>query len=104
MFQILDNEKDLKLLLNTKRIVVLYFSADWCGPCKMMHQPLEDLAKKYDDVLQVIKINVDEFMDTAEEYDVTSLPTFIFYNSGKLSEKFTGASVEKFNNYLNNFL
>ena len=104
MLKVLKDEGNLKNLLTNKKIVVLYFTANWCMPCKKMYEPLEDLSIKYKDILDIIKIDIDEFMDTAENHNVIKLPTFAYYLHGKLVEKTSGANINNFNNYLNNLL
>lgn len=64
-------------------LVLVDFYADWCGPCKMLTPILEDLSNDRNDVL-FAKINVDEFPDVAAAFKVTTIPTMLIFNNGKL--------------------
>ncbi|XP_038893273.1 thioredoxin H1-like [Benincasa hispida] len=74
------------------KLVVVNFTATWCGPCRTMAPVLEDLASKMrnNDVL-FLKVDVDELMSVANELGVGALPSFQFFKNGKLVDKFVGA-------------
>jgi len=67
----------------TKTPVIVYFYADWCGPCKMVSPLVETISKEYDSVLNVFKINVDNSSDIATKYGVMSIPTLLFMDKDK---------------------
>jgi thioredoxin len=69
---------------------VLWFTASWCGPCKMITPTVEELSKQFKDV-QFLKVDIDEHADLSEEAMVTSVPTFKFFKGVKEVEKMTGA-------------
>ena len=81
-------------VLNSKLPVLVDFSADWCGPCKMMAPLIDEFAEEYEGELKVGKINVDESPDIAQKYEVMSIPFFAFFKDGKLVDKTIG-SVDK---------
>ena len=56
---------------------VLDFYADWCGPCQMQTPILEEVEKSHPDV-EFVRINIDEQRETAEKYQIISIPTLIF--------------------------
>ena len=64
-------------------IVLVDFSANWCGPCKMLSPILEDFDSKNDD-LKVIKVDVDEQPDLAGMFNVMSIPTLVLFKNGKM--------------------
>lgn len=66
----------------SKGTVVVDFYAEWCGPCKMLAPVLEDLAKEVNDVL-ITKINVDENINKAAQFNVSGVPTLILFKDGK---------------------
>ncbi len=68
-----------------KNLTIIDFYADWCGPCKMLSQVLEQL----EDV-DIIKINVDEHEDLAKKYKVMSIPYLLIVKSGKIEKELLG--------------
>ncbi|XP_049403779.1 thioredoxin H2-like isoform X4 [Solanum stenotomum] len=77
-------------LKNTNKLVVIDFTATWCGPCKYMEPILNDFAAKYIDV-EFVKIDVDELDDVAQEYGVQAMPMFVLIKKGKVVDKIVGA-------------
>ena len=71
--------------------VLVDFWAEWCGPCKMMTQPLEDIAGDNADTFAVAKLNVDENQQTAMTYSVMSIPTLIIFADGEEKRRLVGA-------------
>ncbi|XP_074369653.1 thioredoxin H2-like [Apium graveolens] len=74
----------------TTKLMVIHFTAAWCGPCRTMDPVLRDFAATYADV-EFIKIDVDELEDVAREYAVQALPAFILIKKGKAVDKVVGA-------------
>ena len=81
-------------VLGSKIPVLVDFSADWCGPCKMMAPMIDEFAEEYEGELKVGKVNVDLSPDIAQKYEVMSIPFFAFFKDGKLVDKVVG-SVDK---------
>jgi len=71
--------------------VLVDFWAPWCGPCQMMGPVVEELAKKYDGKVKVAKLNVDENPAVSQQFQVMSIPTFIFFKDGEEKERMVGA-------------
>ena len=67
------------------------FWAEWCGPCKMMDRPLEEIAAEHTGTLQIVKLNVDENPSTAMQYGVMSIPTMMIFQSGQERKRLVGA-------------
>lgn len=84
-----DNVKDI---INSGKPVVIDFWAQWCGPCRMVGPIVEQLATEYDGKVEVGKMNVDENVDTPNEYGIRNIPTILFFKDGKLVDKQVGAS------------
>ncbi len=63
--------------------VLVDFTAEWCGPCKMMKPELEELHKRMAEKLRIIKVDIDKSPGAANEFAVQSVPTLILFKSGK---------------------
>jgi len=82
------------------KLVVVDFFATWCGPCKMIAPKLEELSKELAEKIVVVKVDVDECEDIAMEYNISSMPTFIFIKNKEKVDEFVGANAEKLANFI----
>jgi thioredoxin len=71
--------------------IVVEFWAEWCPPCKAIAPILDDLAKEYDERLGIFKVNADEELTLARRFEITSIPTMLFFGEGTLQRRITGA-------------
>jgi thioredoxin 1 len=85
-----DSAFDADVLQNGKA-VLLDFWAEWCGPCKMIAPLLDEVADKYEENLDVVKLNVDENPNTAQKYGIRSIPTLILFKDGAVQAQIMGA-------------
>jgi len=67
------------------------FWAEWCGPCKMMNGPLEELAEENTGKLNIAKLNIDENPGVASAHSVMSIPTMIVFQNGEEKRRLIGA-------------
>jgi thioredoxin 1 len=70
---------------------VLDFSAEWCGPCKMLGPIIDELALEYTDV-DIQKIDVDIEKDLTIEYKIRSIPTIVFIKDNEILHKHVGSA------------
>jgi thioredoxin 1 len=70
--------------------VLVDFWAPWCGPCRLLTPIIDGLAEEYADRIRVLKVNVDEQPEIASQYGITSIPTVILFDRGKILERVTG--------------
>ena len=64
-------------------IAVIDFSAEWCGPCKMLAPVMEEVSEEFSDSVSFYNIDVDENMDIAQMYKIVSIPTLILLKKGE---------------------
>lgn len=69
-------------------LVLVDFYADWCGPCQALGPILEKLSEEVD--YKVVKVNVDNLPDIAQQFQVVSIPTLIIFNNGEAVDKHVG--------------
>lgn len=69
---------------------ILYFTASWCPPCKAIAPVYKELAEKYPDVA-FGKVDIDDNQDSAMEFQISAVPTFVFSEKDEIFNKFSGA-------------
>ncbi|CAJ1978562.1 unnamed protein product [Sphenostylis stenocarpa] len=92
------------LVLESDSAVLVEFWAPWCGPCRMIHPIIDELAKQYAGKLKCYKLNTDESPSTATRYGIRSIPTVMIFKNGEKKDTVIGAvpkstlttSIEKF--------
>ncbi|MBO5179101.1 MAG: thioredoxin [Clostridia bacterium] len=80
-------------VLNSDKVVLVDFYADWCYPCRMLAPTLEKIAKENDDI-KVVKVNVDEAQNLAIEYGATSIPLLVVIENGQEKDRLVGVLPE----------
>lgn len=86
--------KELESIKEDNSVVVLDCWADWCAPCKMIDPIMESLAEKYGDQVFFGKLDVDGEREAAMEYQISSIPTILFFQDGELVDRIIGAVPE----------
>ena len=70
-------------ILNTKKLAVVDFGADWCQPCKKIHPIMSELADEYGEKLKVGYVDVGHQKTIAQQYAVMSVPQLVFFKNGR---------------------
>jgi thioredoxin 1 len=77
-------------VLESDTAVLVDFWAPWCGPCRVVAPALEEINDERDD-LRVVKLNIDDNMQTAAQYQVLAIPTMILFRNGQEAARVQGA-------------
>ena len=78
-------------VLDSDKLTVIDFWAEWCGPCRAIGPVIEELAKEYDGTVNIGKVNVDQNPEVSMNYGITSIPAILFVRGGKVVDKLVGA-------------
>ncbi|MDB5230569.1 MAG: trxA [Chitinophagaceae bacterium] len=78
-------------VLDSDKLTVIDFWAEWCGPCRAIGPVIEELSKEYDGKVNVGKVNVDHNPNLSINYGITSIPAILFIKGGKVVDKQIGA-------------
>ncbi len=78
-------------VLDSDKLSVIDFWAEWCGPCRAIGPVIEELAKEYNGSVNVGKVNVDNNPQISMNYGITSIPAILFVKGGQVVDKLVGA-------------
>lgn len=78
-------------VLDSDKLTVVDFWAEWCGPCRAIGPVITELATEYEGVVNVGKLNVDQNPQISTNYGITSIPAILFVKNGVVVDKLVGA-------------
>ncbi len=78
-------------VLESDKLTVIDFWAEWCGPCRAIGPVIEELSKDYEGSVKIGKVNVDNNPQVSMNYGITSIPAILFVKNGEVVDKLVGA-------------
>ena len=80
-----------KEVLESPVPVLVDFSAEWCGPCRMIEPAVQQLSQELDGIAKVVTVDVDQHSDVAARYGVMSIPALLVFKGGQEVDRIVGA-------------
>lgn len=88
-------DANLEEVLQTDKLVVIDFWAEWCGPCKVVGPIIDEISKEYKDKVVIGKVDVDNNDEAATKYNIRNIPTILFIKNGEIVDKIVGVTSKK---------
>lgn len=101
----IETEAELDVLLKSESPIVIDFTAQWCGPCRLVAPLMNQLSEKYEGQAKIFKLNLDTNKSLAKRFGVKSIPAVMFFKKGELMEISVGVKTyEEFCDILEKYL
>merc|ERR1712130_14464 len=91
-----DAEFKENCLQKSSQLIVIDWTADWCGPCRVIAPEFEKMSNEEDNInVKFVKVDVDSHMNLAQQYRVQALPTFTLFKNAQIIDQVIGADIAK---------
>ncbi|MGK7926661.1 MAG: thioredoxin family protein [Spirulina sp.] len=98
-------EKNFDNLLADTPLLLVYFTASWCGPCRLTAPLVDRLAKDYENRVTVVKVDIEQNKSISQKLNVLHIPTVLFFNYGELvATCIGGAPYDEYQNIIEQYL
>jgi thioredoxin 1 len=97
----INNDEQLNEAINNDKATLVLFSADWCGPCKMLKPTLAKIEESLSELYNFVKVDISEVEETTKKFNIKNIPTCVLTKAGKEIGRFTGVRSES---QIKNFL
>ena len=77
-------------VIKSDKLTIVDFYADWCGPCRKLSPIMDEIEQELSDKVKFTKINTDENIEAAKEYQISGLPTLLVFKGGQVVERMVG--------------
>ncbi len=89
MSKVGDGEFEAEVLQSDK-LTVVDFGAEWCGPCKKLHPIMEEIAGEMAETVKVVEVDIGVSPQTGAQFGITSVPQIMFFKDGEMKERIIG--------------
>ena len=93
------NSEQLEQLIAREKLVLVDYTATWCGPCKVVAPTIDRLATEYGDRTTVVKVDIDKNRESAKKYGIKSIPAVLVFKDGEVVENLFG--IQPYETYSN---
>ena len=90
MAQVINSIEFRNLVEGAEGVAVVDFFATWCGPCKMLAPVFQEVGNELDGKAQFYKVDIDQSLDIARQFNVSTVPTIIVFKNGEPIERLVG--------------
>ena len=89
--EVTDQSFDQEVLQSQQPVLVDFWAA-WCAPCRMLAPTMDQVADEYAGKAKIVKLNVDDNVETSGRYNIRGIPTLLLFKDGELKEQIVGAT------------
>jgi thioredoxin 1 len=88
-------DQNVEEIIKDNELVIIDFSAIWCGPCKSLEPTINELEVEYKDQVVIGKLDIEENDETTAKYGIRNIPTLLFFKNGELVDKLVGSTTKE---------